>query len=129
MFERPPTDFSDIALPVREWAFLLPAWSLFAVLFVYAAFISLNFYRTPPLDDLSNIIGTYSILRARRCSLLSPTDTQANIYPLSLTENEAKERHPLHGHSMVSTGKINGPFAQDIYDLPPGMVSRERHGM
>jgi hypothetical protein len=42
-----------------EWAFLIPAWSLFAVLFTYAAFISLNFYRNPPLDDLRNVVGEW----------------------------------------------------------------------
>lgn len=45
--------------PNREWAFLIPAWSLFAVLAVYAVFIGLNASNTPELEDLQNVTGKY----------------------------------------------------------------------
>ena len=43
--------------PNREWAFLIPAWSLLAVLAVYAVFIGLNARNTPELDDINNVTG------------------------------------------------------------------------
>lgn len=61
--------------PNREWAFLIPAWSLFAVLAVYAVFIGLNVRRTPELEDLANVTGkSHSpphFARARRTVLLT----------------------------------------------------------
>lgn len=47
--------------PNREWAFLLPAWSLFAVLAIYAGFIGLNARNTPELDDINNVTGKHSM--------------------------------------------------------------------
>ncbi|UZJ51334.1 hypothetical protein CBS101457_000654 [Exobasidium rhododendri] len=43
--------------PNREWAFLIPAWSMFAVLFTYAVFLSLNIHKNPPLDDLRQLVA------------------------------------------------------------------------
>lgn len=103
--------------PNREWAFLLPAWSLFAVLFTYAGFMTLNIRNNPRLDDLSQVV-----------------DSHSNVLPLGHEAEMAgltgdTEKHPLCGRDMASTGGLNGPMAADIYDLPPGFVSRERHGL
>lgn len=86
--------------PSRQWAFLIPAWSLFAVLAVYAVFIGLNANKTPELDDITNV-----------------TDTAQNVYRISmqdekhLFEDDNRLKHSMH----------------DIYDLPPTYVSRQVH--
>ncbi|SNX84706.1 uncharacterized protein MEPE_03415 [Melanopsichium pennsylvanicum] len=86
--------------PNREWAFLIPAWSLFAVLAVYAVFIGLNNWKTPELDEISNV-----------------TDRAQNVYTVSLDDEKHlfEDQHKLE-HSL-----------HDIYDLPPTYVSRQMH--
>lgn len=42
---------------VREWALLLPAWSVVVFLLAYWSYIALGIYGTPPLNDLSTITG------------------------------------------------------------------------
>lgn len=49
---------------VREWALLLPAWSVVVFLLAYWSYIALAFYGTPPLNDLSTITGKNSIRRS-----------------------------------------------------------------
>jgi hypothetical protein len=46
---------------VREWALLLPAWSVVVFLLAYWSYIALGIYGTPPLNDLSTITGKNSI--------------------------------------------------------------------
>ena len=53
--------------PNREWAFLLPAWSLFGVLAVYAVFIGWNARSTPELDELVNVSdSSQNVVEAER---------------------------------------------------------------
>lgn len=47
--------------PSRDWAFLLPAWSLVIVLTIYAVFIGINMYNTPDLDDIRNVTGEWCV--------------------------------------------------------------------
>ncbi len=86
--------------PNREWAFLIPAWSLFAVLATYAVFIGLNARNTPELEEMANV-----------------TDSAQNVLRIDmeddkhLFEDDERYRQSLH----------------DIYDLPPTYVSRQMH--
>jgi PIG-P len=59
----------------REWAYLLPAWSLVAVLLTYISYVALNIYNTPSPEELRTITGEQpiscphrEILRAHRSS-------------------------------------------------------------
>ncbi|GAC92983.1 hypothetical protein PHSY_000543 [Pseudozyma hubeiensis SY62] len=86
--------------PNREWAFLLPAWSLFAVLAVYAGFIGLNARNTPELGEVVNV-----------------TDTAQNVLPISMED----EMHLFDDQDRLEKS------LHDIYDLPPTYVSRQMH--
>lgn len=86
--------------PNREWAFLIPAWSLFAVLAVYAVFIGLNARSTPELDELQNV-----------------TDAAQNVLQVGWGE----EKH------LLEDGERLQRSLHDIYDLPPTYVSRQVH--
>ncbi|KDN53217.1 CIA30-domain-containing protein [Tilletiaria anomala UBC 951] len=84
--------------PNREWAYLIPAWSLMTVLLTYIGFMALNIYNTPSHEDLRTV-----------------TDSHANVLP---------QPGALAGMRISETGQEQGPLAAGIYDLPLGMVSR-----
>ncbi|KIS70125.1 uncharacterized protein UMAG_05197 [Mycosarcoma maydis] len=86
--------------PNREWAFLLPAWSLFAVLAVYAVFIGLNAKSTPELREIVNV-----------------TDSAQNVLPISMSD----DKHLFEDQHALAKS------LHDIYDLPPTYVSRQMH--
>ncbi|PWZ02159.1 CIA30-domain-containing protein [Testicularia cyperi] len=95
--------------PNREWAFLIPAWSLVAVLAIYAVFIGINLLKTPELDHISNV-----------------TDSAQNVYRISIDD----EQHVLASETGEESADPNSPrhvLNRDIYDLPPGYVSRHTH--
>ena len=48
---------SPICALSREWAILIPAWSMMAVLLTYFAYFSLAIRGAPPFDDLSSMTG------------------------------------------------------------------------
>ncbi|KAK0523610.1 hypothetical protein OC835_006206 [Tilletia horrida] len=47
-------------MPSREWAFLLPAWSMGAMLFAYAAYLSLNIMNTASPHELKSFVDEHS---------------------------------------------------------------------
>lgn len=47
---------------LREWAFLIPAWTLVLMLCTYAGYLALNIYDTPDLDNLRTVTGTFWLL-------------------------------------------------------------------
>ncbi|EST08465.1 PIG-P [Kalmanozyma brasiliensis GHG001] len=86
--------------PNREWAFLIPAWSLFAVLATYAVFIGLNARNTPDLDEIVNV-----------------TDSSQNVLRIDMDA----DRHLFEDEEKLQQS------LRDIYDLPPTYVSRQMH--
>ncbi|CAG8453414.1 21860_t:CDS:2 [Cetraspora pellucida] len=44
--------------PDRYWALALPVWSFVLVIFIFVAFISINFLNTAPLDSFNTITGS-----------------------------------------------------------------------
>lgn len=56
-------------------------------------------------------------------------DSQSNIAKVGYLVEQGQAEHPLQGLTIAQTGGKHGPLADDVYDLPPGMVSRERMGM
>ncbi|TFY65763.1 hypothetical protein EVG20_g5334 [Dentipellis fragilis] len=52
--------------PRREWALLVPSWTVVLVLFTYFMHFALAFYNTPRFSDMSTITGTYPPARACR---------------------------------------------------------------
>lgn len=109
-------------------------------MFAYAAFLSLNIFHTPSLDDLSTIVGgsfshlplfpfPFSHSQAHLSVPITQTDTHGNYLELKDTHRDGREMHPLCDLTMAQTGMRGGPMAGDTYDLPPGIVNRERHGL
>ncbi|PFH53793.1 hypothetical protein AMATHDRAFT_54303 [Amanita thiersii Skay4041] len=87
--------------PNREWAILLPSWTIVLVLFTYFTYSMLAIARTPPFSDLTTITDTCSDrqiaddLRSRR-----------NPY-IAAAEQDALPQ---------------------VYDIPVGMVTRVLYG-
>ncbi|CEH13330.1 N-acetylglucosaminyltransferase complex, subunit PIG-P, required for phosphatidylinositol biosynthesis [Ceraceosorus bombacis] len=109
--------------PNREWAFLLPAWSLVAVLVTYTIFMSLNLYGNGDLADLSKVVDSHSNIHAVAsdpANTIQPLrDTSSLLetgFRATNTQSRRKEAHERF--------TFDGPLAGDIYDLPPGLVSR-----
>ncbi|KAG9307795.1 hypothetical protein G9A89_023360 [Geosiphon pyriformis] len=46
--------------PSRYWALALPVWTFVLILFIYIAFISINFLNTAPLDSFNTITDDYA---------------------------------------------------------------------
>ncbi|CAG8579712.1 15488_t:CDS:2, partial [Acaulospora morrowiae] len=46
--------------PDRYWALALPVWSFVLVLFIFVAFISINFLNTAPLDSFNTITDDHA---------------------------------------------------------------------
>ncbi|PAV15199.1 PIG-P-domain-containing [Pyrrhoderma noxium] len=82
--------------PNREWAILLPAYSVVLILLTYFTYWALALYNTPDLDELSTITDTHAHIPS-----ISPMPT-ANPY-LSAAVPDA----------------IPAPF-----DIPIGLVNR-----
>lgn len=122
--------------PSRQWAFLLPAWSIVAVMTVYVVFVAYNLACTPPPDDMCTVTGT---LRPVRCW----TACRARTMPRALSccadprSHRADEyAHPVPPHLLPDAMPVPAAHAfaqrelalniaaQGIYDLPLGAVSR-----
>lgn len=117
--------------PNREWAFLIPAWSLLAVLATYAVFIGLNARSTPELGEIVTVTGKsrrgpqgvdQSMLAANKVGadsllLLCETDSAQNVLPVSMDD----EKHLLEDQEALANS------LHDIYDLPPTYASRQMH--
>ncbi|KAG7094255.1 hypothetical protein E1B28_007859 [Marasmius oreades] len=86
--------------PNREWALLLPAYSIVLVLLTYWVYISLTIYGTPPFDSISTII-----------------DSRSQYPPHQPTGNgqSSGSGYLMYTHSNAKP---------DLYDIPIGLVNR-----
>ncbi|KAJ7060999.1 PIG-P [Mycena amicta] len=85
--------------PSREWAILVPAYSVVIGLLVYFVYFALALFGTPSLSDSSVII-----------------DSRAHLPPL-----REGERSPYLAYA-------NPEKVPEIYDLPIGLVNRVAYG-
>ncbi|KAM0787847.1 hypothetical protein ACM66B_003900 [Microbotryomycetes sp. NB124-2] len=113
--------------PSREWALLVPAWTVMLVVFVYFSYLSINIFHTPDLDALNTL-----------------TDPAAHVLPFPPSSNDDSKRSS--GHSTMSSARslstrttldhpilANSIFlSQDsvptLHDLPIGVVNRVTFG-
>lgn len=93
--------------PNRDWAYLLPAWSIMLFLFIYVGFVSWNVFQTPPMDALELVVDQHAVL-----------------YTRPLTEERG---HPLQQHTIRDITDMRGPLSDDVYDVSPGLISRARY--
>ncbi|KAK4048025.1 hypothetical protein OIV83_005059 [Microbotryomycetes sp. JL201] len=110
--------------PSREWALLVPAWTVMLVVFVYVSYLSINIFNTPDLDALNTL-----------------TDSAAHVLPIS-PNNDSNRSSRLtfsSGSSSVDGNTVDHPLlANSIYldhdsvptlhDLPIGIVNRVTFG-
>ncbi|KAJ3514319.1 hypothetical protein NMY22_g14775 [Coprinellus aureogranulatus] len=75
--------------PNREWAILVPAWSIMAVLFTYIVYFALALRGTPPLDDLNSITDGHTLYPKARDDGLNPwiaaTEPIPELYDIPLS--------------------------------------------
>ncbi|KAJ8092859.1 hypothetical protein AAF712_014527 [Marasmius tenuissimus] len=81
--------------PNREWALLLPAYSIFLVLLTYWIYMALTIFGTPSFNDISTI-----------------ADSRAQYPP---HEN---------GHTSGYLAYTDSSAADRLYDIPIGLVNR-----
>ncbi|KAH6917821.1 PIG-P-domain-containing protein [Coprinopsis sp. MPI-PUGE-AT-0042] len=80
--------------PNREWAILVPAWTVMAVLFTYFTYSTLALAGTPALDEMRSIADGYT------------------LHP-----NPSEER-------QVYLESMKPRAVPELYDLPIGLVNR-----
>ncbi|ESK85036.1 phosphatidylinositol class p [Moniliophthora roreri MCA 2997] len=82
--------------PNREWALLLPSYSIFLVLLTYWVYMSLTIYGTPAFDDVSAIADS-------RSQFAMPS------------ENSTVSGYTTHAREDATPA---------LYDIPIGLVNR-----
>jgi len=89
--------------PSREWALLLPSYSIVLVLLTYYAYFALAITGTPSFADMSTI-----------------TDSRA-LLPDARADDGGARRNPYLAHARPEAIPI-------IYDIPIGLVNRVVYG-
>lgn len=108
----------------REWAILVPAWTVVLVLLTYFSYFALALARTPGFSDLSTITGWSFCHTPRSLLMLVPFDLilstvdEHALIPVTETAED--------GRSLVNPYlRFAAPDAvPEIYDLPIGLVNR-----
>ncbi|KAJ7771679.1 PIG-P-domain-containing protein [Mycena metata] len=80
--------------PSRQWAILIPAWSVVLGLLVYFVYFALALFGTPAFSEMSAI-----------------TDSRAHLPPRN------RERNPYLAYA-------NRNVVPELYDIPIGLVNR-----
>ncbi|ORY92781.1 PIG-P-domain-containing protein, partial [Leucosporidium creatinivorum] len=89
--------------PSREWALLVPAWTIMLAALVYFSYIALNIFITPSLDSLHTL-----------------TDHNAYLLPFPAPAEGDETPHPLLANSVCLPEDAVPP----LHDLPIGLVNR-----
>lgn len=127
-FVRHPLTFSFTALIVlvcaryREWALLVPAWTIMLAFFVYFSYIAVNIFITPELDSLQTLTGTsplFPLLEMRLIGVVFTTP-DTNAFILDPTYDPRKEPHPLLMNSLM----LPSDAVPVLHDLPVNLVNR-----
>ncbi|KAH8829311.1 PIG-P [Flagelloscypha sp. PMI_526] len=80
--------------PNREWAVLVPAWTVVVVLLTYFSYLAIALFRTPALSDLSAVVDSKSPFPA------------------------------LDGSGATYTSLSQPDALPELYEIPIGMASR-----
>lgn len=121
--------------PSRQWAYLIPAWSMIAVLFVYAAYMGINVAMTPAPGDVSTLTDHHARLPFPNKVPSQYPDANAaaaapGSTPLPLLRardmnwHEARAFYLEHARRL-GEGQPGMSDMPDVYDLPPS-VAHER---
>ncbi|CAO1617919.1 unnamed protein product [Parajaminaea phylloscopi] len=110
--------------PSRQWAFVLPAWSMILVLFVYAAYMGINLSMTPALDDVSTLTDPHARLpfASQPGQNLKVGGALMDIpRAQDMTWHEARSFYLEHAQrqALQATQQRRDDGMPDIYDLPP----------
>lgn len=97
----------------REWAIIVPAWSVVLVLLTYASYFALALSNTPSLSDLSCITGKpIAFSPLAQCTNARTVDEHALLPQLKDGETSPYAR-------FASPDAI-----PELYDIPIGLVNR-----
>lgn len=65
----------------REWAILIPAYSVILILLTYLTYWSIALYNTPSFADICTVTGWYPVFNSTSChSLAFPPSTSTRPY-------------------------------------------------
>jgi phosphatidylinositol N-acetylglucosaminyltransferase subunit P len=123
----------------REWAILIPAWTIVVVLLTYWVYFALALYRTPAFTDISAFAGAFSSVHAFTATML-PCSLPPSSFrlPLSLSPTililftlnvdiraHYPRRDPDHPANISPYTIYADPrTVPELYDVPIGIVSR-----
>ncbi|KAK4053231.1 hypothetical protein OIO90_004005 [Microbotryomycetes sp. JL221] len=119
--------------PSREWALLVPAWTVMLVVFIYITYLSINIFHTPNLnslntltDDTANVLSFNSSTNSNRSSQYNLNTKQDSIKHVesSLTTEILESNHPL----LVNSILLPEDAVPTLHDLPIGLVNRVTFG-
>lgn len=111
----PPHPNVLTSLRVREWALLIPAWSVVVVLLTYFVYWALALYATPAFDDMKAIAGMQHICRST---------THHKTIPLLDSRTNLPRAGALNPYEQ--SAKDNA--IPELYDIPIGLVNRVLYG-
>ncbi|CAO1622995.1 unnamed protein product [Sympodiomycopsis kandeliae] len=91
--------------PNREWAFLLPSFSILLVLLAYIVYMGISLIMTPDLQDLSTIVdpksNPVSLKRAEDMTFEEAVEYYQNEHPYRLDSNQAAKGKDRHVRDML----------------------------
>lgn len=86
----------------REWALLLPAWSMVLVLLTYFAYFALALFATPAFSDISTITGVFTSPAPSISPVQPPGQTprvDSSIQPHLILRTAARRRRCMTSQS------------------------------
>ncbi|KAJ3923083.1 PIG-P [Lentinula edodes] len=93
--------------PNREWALLLPAWSMVVVLLTYFTYMALTIYGTPAFDEPSAV-----------------TDSRAQ-FPLKRVSKDPYDQETMFSsYAPYAHSEGNKTPQLELYDIPIELVNR-----
>ncbi|GAA94911.1 uncharacterized protein L969DRAFT_96363 [Mixia osmundae IAM 14324] len=101
--------------PSREWALLVPAWILMTSLYTYAIYMSLNVYRTAPLESLEVITDSYAYMLPQG---------QDSLSRRQLRSREAPGHREKPEHAVIANSyKLPSEAIPILHDLPVTLIN------
>lgn len=98
---------------LREWALLVPSWTIVVVILTYIAYSAIAIRLTPAFDDMSAIAGAVHGVFFVRCLLITLLNADSRV---ALPSKEDATCNPY----LSSSNKGSIP---ELYDIPIGVVN------
>ena len=97
----------------REWALLVPAWSVMTVILTYIAYSALAIRATPAFDEMRAVTGAQAAFSRGRARLIM----------CSLRTADDRVSLPPAGGEDPYIASARADAIPELYDIPIGMVN------